>query len=409
MKFTKSTVAALLLPEGKSELIVFDDAHAGFGFRIRAGGKRTWVLQYRVGSKQRRLTLGAYPALGIDAARVKSKKEGAKHDPQGEKAKARADVAVTLGSVIEQYLAVKRPTLRPSSYSDMERYLLKAWKPLHARPIGDISRADIAARLVTLASGGATVAPGAARGALSSLFAWATREGLVEANPVINTNRPALPRARDRVLTDAELIEVWRACRDDDFGRIVRLLILSGQRREEVAGMQWSEIDLEAGLWSLPGSRTKNHRPHEVPLSDAALGVLETVVKRADRDLLFGEGEGGFSGWSRAKEALDGRIIEARAERNRRDPSKTRPTLPWRLHDLRRTVATRMADLGIQPHIIEAVLNHVSGARAAVAGIYNRALYAKEKSAALVMWGEHVAGLVSGAAAKVVPLRQAIS
>src|SRR5437899_24402 len=104
------------------------------------------------------------------------------------------------------------------------------------------------------------------------------REGLVSANPVIATNRPAEPVARDRVLTNAELPEVWRACREDDFGRIIRLLILTGQRREEIAALTWSEIDLERALISLPGNRTKNHRPHDVPLSDQALGIVGKIA-----------------------------------------------------------------------------------------------------------------------------------
>jgi integrase len=203
-------------------------------------------------------------------------------------------------------------------------------------------------------------------------------------------NRHAPPVSRDRVLSDAELSDIWNACADDDFGNIVKLLILTGQRREEVAGMSWSELHLEKALWSLPAGRTKNHRPHDVPLSEQVLLVIKGVPARAERDMLFGRDDGSFSGWSKAKAALDKRIAKARTATRANDASGGGTVSEWRLHDLRRTVATRMADLGVEPHVIEAVLNHVSGVRSGVAGIYNRALYSAEKRSALQLWGKHI-------------------
>ena len=246
--------------------------------------------------------------------------------------------------------------------------------------------------------------------ALSSLFAWAMREGIAEVNVVIGTNKPAEPPSRDRVLTDAELDGIWAASRDDDYGRIVRLLMLTGQRREEVGGMRWSEIDLERGLWSLPSGRTKNKRPHVLPLVPAAVDILKSVSLRARQDgagdHVFGEGQGGFSGWSKAKAALDRRINEARVKAAE-SASKPQPSAGWRLHDLRRTLATVMADkLGVQPHIIEAVLNHVSGHKGGVAGVYNRATYEREVRTALLLWADHVRSVVGDGTPKVVPLRQ---
>jgi integrase len=211
-----------------------------------------------------------------------------------------------------------------------------------------------------------------------------------------------MPFARDRTLDDNELLEVWRACREDDFGRIVRLLILTGQRREEVSGMAWSELDLRNAVWSLPGARTKNRRPCDVPLSDAALAIIETIAVREDRDLVFGEGEGSFSGWSNAKAALDKRILDARRKANGK---KAKPLPAWRLHDLRRTFATGVP---AAPHVVEAILNHVSGTKAGIAGVYNRNLYAADKRAALTLWGEKVMALTSAIdLPRVVPFRQA--
>jgi integrase len=185
------------------------------------------------------------------------------------------------------------------------------------------------------------------------------------------------------VLSTEELARVWRTTDPaSDFGAIVRLLLLTGQRREEVAAMAWSELDLGRGRWILPAQRTKNRRPHEVPLSSQALAILAARPRRPGRDLVFGEGKGPFSGWSSAKKMLDSRI------------AATGGALPaWRLHDLRRSVVTHMAEIGIAPHIIEAVVNHVSGHKGGVAGVYNRATYAAEKRAVLEAWAHHLEAL----------------
>jgi integrase len=403
MRFTKPAIAGLALQPGKAELIVFDDDLPGFGIRLRAGGKRTWVVQYRVGRKQRRLTLGSTAAIALDQARSEARKTLAKvhlaQDPQADKTRLRAQAALTFGSLLDRYLAIKRERLRPHSYGETERPLLRYWAPLHELPVGKIDRVDIANRLVTLALEHGPVSADRARAVLSTFFTWAMREGLVQANPVIGTNRPAEQVARDRVLSDAELSEIWRACLDNDYGRIVRLLILTGQRREEISALSWSEIDLQKAAISLPSGRTKNYRPHEVPLSDQALAILNATPRRDSRDLIFGSGDGPFSGYSGSKAALDKRIFAARVAAVG-GPDKALPMSDWRLHDIRRTVATRMADIGIPPHVIEAVLNHVSGHRAGVAGVYNRSLYTVEKRDALVRWGAYIEALTSAQSAK---------
>jgi integrase len=220
------------------------------------------------------------------------------------------------------------------------------------------------------------------------------RQGVADVNPVLGTSKPADERPRDRVLTDEELVTIWHVCRDDDYGRILRLLILTGQRRVEVGDARRSEIDFDARRWRLPASRTKNGQPHEVPLSDAAASLFRSAG-RDGRDLLFGRDEAaGYGGWSAAKRALDKRISDGGSKLE-----------SWHLHDIRRTVATRMAELGVMPHVVEAVLNHISGHKAGVAGVYNRALYAAEKRQALNRWAEHVTALVSGRASNVVALR----
>jgi integrase len=211
---------------------------------------------------------------------------------------------------------------------------------------------------------------------------WLSREGLVEVNVVANTNRAPQNGARSRVLTDAELRDIWHAVGDDRYGAIVKLLMLTGARRDEIASLTWPEIDVDGALVVLPPERTKNRRTHEIPLAPTALEILQAQPRRL-RDFVFGYvGQGGYQGWSKSKAELDARL-----------------SLPdWRLHDLRRTVSTVMHDrLGVAPHVVEAVLGHVSGHKAGVAGHYNYARYLQAKREALAQWADHLAGVVANA------------
>ena len=185
-------------------------------------------------------------------------------------------------------------------------------------------------------------------------------------------------------MTEAELAEVWQACEDDDYGKIVRLLVLTGQRRAEIGDLVWPEIDPDKRLIELPGSRTKNGRPHLVPLSDQAISIIESVPRNEDRDLMFGRGDGGFSGWSKAKAELDERIDKARKKAG---VKKSMP--PWVLHDLRRSFVTHLNENKLAlPHVVEAIVNHVSGHLAGVAGTYNKALYLDDRRRALDTWSK---------------------
>jgi integrase len=212
------------------------------------------------------------------------------------------------------------------------------------------------------------------------MFSWAIGEGVAGVNPVSGTNRNE-ENSRDRVLSPSELRAIWLALPANDYAPIVKLLMLTGQRASEIAELRWSEIVGEE--IRLSKERTKNHSAHTVPLSPMAQTILADIPLRANRDLVFGLGQGGFSGWSKAKEQLDQRIEEMHG-----------PIPEWRIHDLRRSMATHMAEMGIQPHIIESVLNHISGHKAGVSGVYNRATYEPEKRTALVRWAEHVLSIV---------------
>jgi integrase len=225
---------------------------------------------------------------------------------------------------------------------------------------------------------------------LSKMFGWLAQHRRVEKNPCAGVHRPDASLARDRVLADGEVAKFWSAASAERgcVSTVLKLLLLTGCRLNEVAGMRRSELTADGSTWAMPGARTKNRRPHVVPLPQLAAELIASVPGKTD--LIFTTtGCTPISGWSKIKQRLDGKM----------DIS------PWRLHDLRRTAATGMAEIGVPPHIVEATLNHVSGARAGVAGTYNRAAYAAEKRLALERWAEHVESLVTGHTATARPLR----
>jgi integrase len=236
----------------------------------------------------------------------------------------------------------------------------------------------------------------------SGFLTWLQREGIVDVNPFAHTNRAPIAGPRERTPSDAELHEIWNACPDNDYGRIVKILMLVGARKTEVADLRWSEIDFEQALITLPPRRAKGGRTHEIPLSDPVLAILKTQPQREGRDFVFGSGQGGFSGWSKGKAELDQRIAAARlvAAKTR----KPEPMPEWRLHDLRRAFSTGLHEkLGVQPHIVEECLGHATF-RQGVASVYNKAEYRNEKRRALELWAEHLTAIVEGREQKVVPL-----
>jgi integrase len=397
MRLTSKTVGRIELPPDKSDLIVFDADLAGFGIRLRRSGggkvRRSYVVQYRRAGGTRRALLGSAEVLTAERARAAAKEILAKvalgGDPQRDRQERRGKDKFGLRSVISEYLAAKEARVRPRTFQEARRYLQGPhFKPLHAMPVDRITRRDVATRLVAITRESGPITAARARATLSAMFVWLMGQGLAESNPVLGTSKPDQPPSRGRVLDDGELATILRACKDDDHGRIVRLLALTGCRRQEVGGMAWSELDLERGGWTIPAARTKNGRAHVLPLPKSATNIIESVPRMVSREQLFGVRGSGFTRWSASKRELDERAGVAE----------------WHLHDLRRTTATRMADLGVQPHIIEAVLNHHSGHRAGVAGIYNRSTYANEIRNALALWADHVRALIEGEQPKIVPM-----
>jgi integrase len=394
----QSDVFKLPVPN-EGEAVYFDqgkDRQRGLALRVRAAGSRRWTLYYRFVGKQKRAGIGDAAAMTLDEARRAARQHRLTldrgGDPATEKATKRAAASLLFLATAEDYLAVRAKDMKPRSHVECTRHLRKLWKPLHGIALGAVSRPVLAAHIRSIAEERGPVSANRARATLSAMYGWAIGEGLCDVNPVDGTNKAAEEPARERVLSDAELAAIWKAAPASDYGWIVRLLMLTAQRRDEIGSLRWSEVDLDAKLISLPGARTKNGRPHDVPLSKLATDAIDEIPRRNDRDSVFGAGEGGFSGWSKAKARLDTALKFSKAA-------------PWTLHDLRRSAATGMANLGIQPHVIEAILNHISGHKSGVAGIYNRSTYATEKKAALDVWASHLKVAIAKAdGANVVPL-----
>lgn len=395
MKLTQRTVDTLDLPKGKSEAIIFDEDLPGFGLRMRAGGKRSWVYQFKIGNQHRRMTLGSATALSPAKARETASKLHAQvrlgRDPSAEKVVSRARAAETMAAVLPSFLDYQRARLKPRSMVETERNLKKNAKPLHSLQLVKIDRRTIAGRVSAVASekGGPTA--NRMRATLSKFFGWAIQEGLLDSNPVIGTNQQ-MERSRDRVLSNDELKQIWNALEGSTaYSAIVRILMLTGARANEIGALRWSEIVGDKIV--LPGARTKNGREHVIPITAAVQAILDECP--CTRDVILGRSQG-FHGWAWSKMALDRRIKDSGVRLEH-----------WTHHDLRRTMATRMAETGTAPHIIEAILNHVSGHKAGVAGIYNRASYEPQKRIALQKWASYVEALVSGKlASKVVNLHR---
>jgi Arm DNA-binding domain/Phage integrase family len=276
MKLTAASLANLKLESGDKDRIWFDDDVPGFGLRVRDTGSRSWIYQYKIKWKTRRLVLGQATAIKPARAREIAAELHAKvrlgGDPAAEKRAQIERSSLTFGALAQQYLAARRNGAQLRTLSQIERYLEISAAPFDKLPVDSIDRRAIAERLAAVekASGGVTA--NRLRSVLSAMFTWAIKEGLAASNPVTGTNkRPE--QTRDRVLSEEEIRLIWRALPVSDYGVIVRLLILTGQRRDEIAGLRWHEIDSKTDVIILPRERTKNGRPHTIPLAATALRV----------------------------------------------------------------------------------------------------------------------------------------
>jgi len=400
----------LKLPPGVIDRVFFDDDLPGFGLRARASGVRTWMIQYAIAGRTRRLVLGLQTALKPDKARALAEKLLAQvrlgGDPAADKHRAKIAAGETFGALLPRFLKHQKPRTRPRSYVETVRHLQVNTRPLHGLPIEAVTRRTIAEQLAKVEENTGAVTRNRVRSSLSAYFTWLAREGYIDANPVAFTNKADENGGRERVLSDEELRTIWLAADDSQFGAIVKLLMLTGARRTEIGGLELDEFDLDDALITLPPERTKNGREHLIPLSEPALEILKALPRRIMDDgtpweHVFGASAGcGYQNYSRAKAELDARIAKAGHK-----------LAPWTLHDFRRSISTALHDrFGVPPHVVEVILGHVGGHKAGTAGRYNRANYLEERRRTLERWGAHIMGVVTGkpVEGEVVRLRRAI-
>jgi integrase len=405
------TVASIkaLKPQAKP-FEIKDDAITGAYVEMRPSGAVSYVLRYRFVDRPRKFTIGKFDPDESDLARVRAAAREARNalgkgiDPASEKRErkaARAAIARQAETLPEPAPAAPAaPDLVETVTAEfIERYAkpnTRDWKEterllqknvvahLRGRRLSEISKADIHTILDLMIDRGAAVGANRVFAQLRKLCNWAVGRGLIERSPCEGIDKPSSETKRDRVLDDRELALVWRACDaiGFPFGPLTQLLILTGQRRGEVAGMCDKELDLSKALWSLPAARTKNKRPHAVPLSPQAVALLRGLPRIVGSDFVFSTtGKTAASGFSNAKEHLD-RVLLTLAPQ---------PSNPWTMHDIRRSVASGMARLGVQLHVIERVLNHVSGSFGGIVAVYQHHKFEDEMRAALDAWAAHLA------------------
>jgi len=375
------------------------DSVNGFGVRVTPAGIKSYVFQYRLGGREartRRITIGKHGAWTPDTARSRAKElermVDAGIDPaeaDKERRRQAVDLAFStyVGRFFEGYLRSrwKRP-------DEAHRLLIRdAVAVLGKKPLPALTRADLNALWERMAN-----RPALARqmfAVMRKLFRWAVERGDIDRSPMEGSSAPPAVAARDRVLTDKELQTLWLAVSSigTPYEGFYKLLIATGQRKDEVARLPWKELDRAAAVWLLPPERAKNGVAHIIPLSPLALASIDSIAGKAEwpqRGFVFTTGKAPIANFSRHKARLDKKVDElsvsvgqAKAER-------------WRTHDIRRTVATGLQRLGVRFEVTEAVLNHVSGAKAGIAGVYQRHDWADEKRMALNAWGEHIDRLI---------------
>jgi len=389
-KITKKSIDAL--EAGSSSQFLWDTDLKGFGAKITPSGSISYVLQFRMGGREtiaRRYTIGAHgspwtPTTARSEAERLLLLVGQGIDPV-EADKQRRREAIDLA--FDNYARHFTRSCKGEGWRRLvERVIRLHLEPvLRKKPLPSITRADIVSVLDQMPEEQVANRRNVFA-VMRRLFRWAVSRGDLERSPMEGMETPPPVRPRDRWLSDKELRLIWHATPECHpcFGPIVRLLILTGQRREEVCGMHWQELDRAERLWTLPGQRTKNSEFNTIPLNQLAMIELDRLAggeKWPRNGRVFATASGaGFAGYHKGKMKLDSAIEETEGE----------PLPPWRLHDLRRTLATNFQRLGVRFEVTEAVLNHVSGSRAGVAGVYQRHDWKEEKRHALDDWNKHL-------------------
>ena len=369
------TAKALEALKPQSKRYEVHDLHCpGLSVRISAHGLKTFSVKFRYGIRQKRLKIGVYPRISLATAREKAIDVLRQVDEGIDPTKRRRSADMKVEAVCREFIRLH--ARRNKSWREAERILEREFINTFGQcDIRDIKRWDVLEIMDAAVARGATYQANRIHSNIRKLFNWCIERGIVETSPIVGLKSPTKEESRDRVLDDDEIARLLRACRNDvyPFRQFVPVLLATAQRRGELAEMRWSEIHFEQKVWVIPAERSKNGKPHVVPLSGFALDCLKEVPRFLDCDYVFTTTRrspvGGFS-----------KMLRRLSERSE--------TSDWRLHDLRRTAASGMARAGVAPHVVEKVLNHVSGTISGVAAVYNRYGYDSEKAKALEDWGD---------------------
>lgn len=357
------------------------DAHLpGFGVRVSPTGQKSLFVSYRYGTEQRRMALGKYPRVTLAQARQKAL-DALRHVDDGiDPARVRRVQSHLVVAVLDEFIE-KYAKVKTKGWKATKALLLReVVGPYGQRDIRKLQRVDIIWVLDDMVARGANAQANRFLAHVRKMLNWCVERGIIETNPANGIKAQCKEEARERVLNDEELQRLIPGCRKAGypFGDLFEAMLLTAQRRGEVSGMRWSELDLPNRIWHLPAHRVKNARAHTVPLSEPVLRLLERIPRIAGSDFVFTTtGRSGVSGWGKPM----ARLCDDAAVHN------------WRLHDLRRTAASGMARHGVAPHVVEKVLNHISGTISGVAAVYNRYGYDAEKREALDKWASVVSDI----------------
>jgi integrase len=409
IKFTQESVEGATCPPDRKDVLLFDSEMSGFGLRVGSNGSKTFLAQYTTATGKRRVPLGVFGVLTVKDARKRAKSilgdAAGGRDPFAERkaaaeaqraaetaARARAfEEAYSVRKLVKDWQTAREGDRRESYLTVASAALLRHFAEWLDRPASGVTTAEAVRALDRIK---AEAGPTAANRALSyarAAYGWAVRRQALTANPFAGVEAPSRERSRDRVLAPDELGAIWRAADalTAPYDAFMRVLLLTLQRREEVAAMKWSELDDadEPTTWTLPAERAKNAKAHVIHLAEAVRTLIKQVKRRKDCDFVFPSDSGRpVSAFSAAKRRLDEKILE---ERQKADPEAT--ALPgWTLHDFRRAGVTALAGMGFAPHVCDKLLNHVSGSIRGVAAVYQRAEFLPERKAALDAWATHV-------------------
>ncbi len=414
-KLTDKTVKNAKAPDGGRAMlwdsVVADETSlpGSFGLRVTVKGVKSWIIMYRIEdpkrpgkAKQQYRKVGSYPALSLakarEVAREALKLAGRGIDPIQAKEAEKRDVAAikSVREAVETFIQ-RHAKQKNRSWEEVERVFNVYIIPkMGNRPLPSIKPGDIHDVLDALMDAGHPYMANRVFAHSRKFFNWCAERHWISEQPTKHISRPGEEQARDRILDNMEVQQLWQGCDELGwpFGPFFKLLLITGQRRNEIARMKWEHIDLDNKVWTLPKEETKAKRQHEVPLSPMALELIQAMPN--DGTFVFSTtGKTPISGFSRAKKRCDERL----AFNGFNIPA-------WRLHDLRRTVASGMAEIGIAPHVIEKVLNHSTGQISGVAAVYNRHTYLREKTDALNAWANALTAIVRPGEGNVVGIKQ---